>query len=50
MFENLDIQDNTDLWRGVILHGKNASTYKIALATLLVDYSNRYFTNMLLGM
>jgi len=46
MFENLDIQDNTDLWRGVILHGKNASTYKIALATLLVDYSNRNFTKI----
>jgi len=46
MFENLVIQDNTDLWRGVILHGKNASTYKIALAQLLIDYSNRNYTKI----
>ena len=46
MFEHLVIQDNTDLWRGVILHGKNASTYKIALAQLLIDYSNRNFTKI----
>jgi len=46
MFENLDIQDDTDLWRGVILHGKNASTYKIALGQLLINYSNRNFTKI----
>ena len=46
MFENLVIQDNTDLWRGVILHGKNASTYKIALGQLLINYSNRNFTKI----